>query len=92
MGDLVAVFLKMSPPYKQADPTKINENTTVSFFKNGSLIYCFKELKQTFYCFGASVYNYSQVEIVTTSSQNILFSAASQYGDCLKEKIPYKDL
>jgi hypothetical protein len=35
----------------------------VSFYKNGRLVFEVKELKQVFYSFGVSCYNYAQVEV-----------------------------
>jgi hypothetical protein len=60
-GDVIGVSVKMSPPYKHPDVSKTSEGSSVTFYKNGELVYCFKKLKQTFYCFAASTYNYSQV-------------------------------
>lgn len=55
-------------------------------------MYCFRELKQTFYCFGMSLYNYAQVEIVPKSSKPLLYTTGQHYFDSLKEPIRYKDL
>lgn len=56
--------MKISPPHKHPNAAEINEDSTVSFYKNGKLIQQFSDLKQVFYCFGVSLYNYSQVEVV----------------------------
>lgn len=51
-----------------------------------------KGLKQVFYSFGVSVYNYSQVEVITNLDGSFRISEAAHYFSCLHEKIPYKDL
>ncbi len=63
-GDVIGVSLNMSPPYKHPNPAHISEGSSVTFFKNGRLIYSFQELKQTFYCLAVSTYNYSEVQVV----------------------------
>lgn len=35
MGDVIAVVIKMAPPYKFPDPSQISEGSLVAFFKNG---------------------------------------------------------
>jgi len=92
IGDKIGVFLRMSPPYKHSDPSKVSENSNVTFYKNGVQMYCFRELKQTFYCFALSLYNYAQVEVVPKSVKNLLYTTGQHYFDCLKETVPYKDL
>lgn len=50
-------------------------------------------LKQIFYCFGVSFYNYSQVDILGESvAPEYLKGQAKSYFDCLTERIPYRDL
>jgi hypothetical protein len=45
------------------DKKSDNEGSSVAFYKNGSVIYIHKKLKQIFYCFAVSLYNYSQVDV-----------------------------
>jgi hypothetical protein len=35
VGDVIAVVIKMAPPYKFPAPSKISEGSFVAFFKNG---------------------------------------------------------
>lgn len=92
-GDVVGVLINMSPPFKHPDPSLVSQNSTLSFYKNGQLIFCFRELKQTFYCFALSTFNYSQVEIVTTDAPKFdAYEGAKHYFESLTDKIPYKDL
>lgn len=55
-------------------------------------MYCFRELKQTFYCLAMSLYNYAQVEIVPKSAKPLLHTTGQHYFDSLREPICYKDL
>jgi hypothetical protein len=81
-GDVIGILMKISPPHKVPSPNEINKDSTVSFFKNGKLIFEFKELKQLFYCFGVSFFNYSQVEILPgpESKYPMPVSAAHYYS------------
>jgi hypothetical protein len=90
-GDVMGISLKMSPPYKHADSSKLSEGSSVTFYKNGQQIYSFQALKQIFYCFGVSTYNYSEVQAVL---EDMKFGEGlgKGYPDCLTEKIQYKDL
>lgn len=87
----MGISLKMSPPYKHADSSKLSEGSSVTFYKNGQQIYSFQALKQIFYCFGVSTYNYSEVQAVL---EDMKFGEGlgKGYPDCLTEKIQYKDL
>lgn len=63
------------------------------FFKNGEKVKEWRGLKQIFYCFGVSLYNYSQVEVVGgTPSVYKMPPDSKHYFSVLTEKIPYKDL
>lgn len=41
IGDIMGVSLKMSPPYRHPDANSISEGSSVSFYKNGELIFSF---------------------------------------------------
>ena len=83
----------MSPPSKHSDPEKVSEGSFVSFYRNGELRAKMECLNQVFYCFGVSLYNYSQVEVLVPSNNSRYFPAgALSYFDWLAEKIPYQDL
>lgn len=85
--------MKISPPHKHPNPKELNQGSTVSFFKNGKLIMEFKELKQIFYCFAVSFFNYSQVEILSgPNSRYHMAENARHYYSVLNEQILYKDL
>lgn len=56
--------MKMGLAYKYPNPKSRRSDSSVSFYKNGNLIFEFTDLKQMFYCFGVSLYNYSQVEFL----------------------------
>ncbi len=60
-NDIISIVMKIGPPHKHPNPNEINEDSTVSFYKNGELVFEYSQLKQVFYCFGVSLYNYSQV-------------------------------
>lgn len=90
---MVGVVLKISAPKKVPDPKEINEGSSVSFYKNGKLVLEYCALKQQYYCFAVSVYNYAQVEI--NMSMDSLFpmpEEAKHYCSSLTEPIIYKDL
>ena len=57
----------MSPPNKYQKPEEISEGSYVKFFKNGEHITTIRELKQQFYCFAVSLFNYGQVEVLERS-------------------------
>ena len=42
IGDMIGVFLRMSPPYKHSDSSKVSEGSSVTFYKNGVQMYCFR--------------------------------------------------
>lgn len=85
--------MNISPPHKHPNSNEVNEGSTVSFFKNGRLIYQHRELKQVFYCFAVSLFNYSQVEILQgPESKFAICSKAKHYYKVLQEEIAYKDL
>ena len=54
--------MKIAPPKKHPKHEEILEGSSVEFYKNGKLMFTFDKLKQVFYCFAISTYNYSQVE------------------------------
>jgi hypothetical protein len=37
--DIIGVIIKMAPPYKYPNPTKISEGSSLTFYKNGKFIY-----------------------------------------------------
>jgi hypothetical protein len=84
--------LKANPPSKNPKPTEVNEGSQLSFFKNGKLMCEFNNLRQVFYCFGVSLFNYSQVELLEGESAYAMPPEARHYYCCLEETIPYKDL
>jgi hypothetical protein len=65
VGDRIGVYLNLQPPARNPNPKTIQEGSSVSFYKNGSLVLTYSKLKQVFYCFAVSLYNYSQVEVIT---------------------------
>lgn len=79
VGDLIGVHLKMGPPYKHPDSTQASEGSSVSFYKNGVQVHEFTGLKQTFYSFGVSLFNYSQAEIVSKPVKKIPDSTARYF-------------
>jgi hypothetical protein len=83
----------MNPPKKLANPEELSEDSSVTFYKNGEVVGVVKELKQVFYCFGVSLYNYSQLEVVGgVKSVFKMPEEAKHYFSILGEKILYKDL
>lgn len=51
------------------------------------------ELKQQFYCFAVSLYNYAQVEVMMTpSSISAVPSNFRPYSETFAMKIPYKSI
>jgi len=65
----------------------------VTFYKNGEKVKECEGLKQTFYCFGVSLYNYGQVEVVGgPQSVHQMPAESRHYFSVLGEKIPYKEL
>ena len=48
-------------------------------------------LKDMFYCFGVSLFNYSQVEVLY-GNKSVYPGSYQHYYDILDEKIQYKDL
>jgi hypothetical protein len=85
-GDVMGVSLSMSPPYKHPDTAQLSEGSSVTFYKNGRQIYSFEALKQTFYCFAISTYNYSEAQVVL---EDMRFGEGLGRGylECLGEKI-----
>ena len=50
-------------------------------------------LKQIFYCFGVSLYNYSQIEVLGEGNDvSYMGENVNSYFSSLKERIPYRDL
>jgi hypothetical protein len=49
-------------------------------------------MKQLFYCFGASTFNFSQVEISTKEEGIYPPENSRHYFAAVRETIPYKDL
>jgi hypothetical protein len=92
-GDVLGVCLNISAPKKHAKPKDINKGSTVSFYKNGKLMLQYAQLKQIFYCFAVSLFNYAQVE-VNMDSQSIyaMPEGARHYFASLNEPILYPDL
>jgi hypothetical protein len=83
--------MRISPPRKFPKAAEVNEGSSVSFFKNGKLILEFSDLKQVFYCFAVSLFNYSEVDVLEGSSL-AMPEDARHYYSALEEAIPYKDL
>lgn len=61
IGDVIGVCLKLSPPNKYQEPENLSENSLLTFYKNGKIVSTCRSLKQMFYCFAVSTYNYSQL-------------------------------
>lgn len=66
-GDVIGVCLRIRPLRKHPQPTEIDDGSILEFYKNGQLVFELRELKQVFYCIGASVYNYGQIQVSTRS-------------------------
>ncbi len=84
--------MKISPPHKLSNPSEINEGSSVQFYKNGKLIGELTDLKQIFYCFAISLYNYSQVQIIEGERRYEVYGESKHYFSSIHEKIPYRDL
>ena len=83
----------MSPPSKHPIPQEISIGSTVRFYKNEVLMSESTNLLQIFYCFGVSLYNYSQIEVLGEGTDvTYMGEDVNSYFGSLKERIPYKDL
>jgi|JI9StandDraft_2_1071091.scaffolds.fasta_scaffold513816_2 hypothetical protein len=50
------------------------------------------QLRQEFYCFGVSLYNYSQMEMLSKPEGVFGMHRSQHYLTTLDQKVPYKDL
>jgi len=72
--------MDIASPKKHFDPEKDNEGSSVTFYKNGKIQYSENKLKQMYYCFGVSLFNYSQVDVpLKTNLTNFLPEQAKHY-------------
>lgn len=87
------MHLDLSPLKKHPNPEEINEGSSLSLYKNGQLMLVCRDLKQVFYCFGVSLFNYSQMEMIEKKKGvEYMPEGSSHYMEVLSQKIPYHDL
>lgn len=63
-GDVIGVLMDIASPMKNASSEEVREGSRVVFFKNGRTMLDCGGLKQLFYCFAVSLFNYSQIEVL----------------------------
>ena len=92
-GDTIGVLMSIASPHIHMNPSQPNEGSRVAFYKNGRLVHEQRPLKQLFYCFGVSLYNYSRVEVLPESEKRyLLHKEARHYYSVVNEPILYRDL
>lgn len=92
IGDVIGICMRLAPPKKHSQPEEVNEGSCVEFYKNGVLVYKYTSLKQLFYCFGVSTFNYSQIEVSLKQEGMFKIANSRHYFASLREPIPYKDM
>lgn len=92
-GDVIGICVNVGPPSKYPDSEKAVEGNLVTFYKNGKILGSCGSLKQTFYCFGVSLFNFGQVQILRGVNNRFkMLPEAKSYFSSLNQKIPYKNL